>query len=58
MMGLWAEELEVKLGVEKLSKRDESVAEAGRGGVMSAGWYGAFRSILVGDTFLVRARVL
>jgi hypothetical protein len=31
------EEPEVKLRREKLSERDESVAEAGRGGLLSAG---------------------
>jgi hypothetical protein len=45
------EEPEVKLGGEGLSERDESVAEAGRGGLLSAGREDAFWSFLVGIAF-------
>src|SRR5271168_1136972 len=45
------EEPEVKLGGGKLSERDESVAEAGRGGLLSAGREDAFWSFLVGIAF-------
>jgi hypothetical protein len=42
------EESEVKLGGGGLSERDESVAEAGRGGMLSIGWEDAFWSFFVG----------
>ena len=42
------EEREVKRGGEGLSERDESVAEAGRGGLLSAGREDAFWSFMVG----------
>jgi len=42
------EEPEVKLGGEGLSERDESVAQAGRGGLLSVGREDSFWSFLVG----------
>ena len=45
------EEREVKRGGEGLSERDESVAETGRGGLLSAAREDAFWSFLVGIAF-------
>ena len=45
------EEREVKRGGEALSERDESVAEAGPGGLLNAGREDAFWSFLVGIAF-------
>jgi hypothetical protein len=45
------EDYEVKRGGEGLSERDESVAEAGRAGLLSAGREDTFWSLLVGIAF-------
>jgi hypothetical protein len=45
------EEPEVNLGGERLSERDELVAEAGCGGLLSAGREDVFWSFLVGIAF-------
>jgi hypothetical protein len=45
------EEPEAKLGGEELSEKGEPVGEAGRGGLLDAGWQNAFLSFLTGIAF-------